>query len=232
MDGLMKEWHVRVVVVRNELHASLVERVIGTIKLKLFRYFEHKQSHKWINIIDDVVNSYNHTYHRTLKAAPNDVTKENQDDFFVKLYYKKGIDLAQNREKTKEKKKVKNIKQLQKKQMFKFKIGDHVRLAKLRGAFLKKTDQPWTRELFIIKSRQRKSGIPLYTLEDLMHKDIIGTFYEAELSKVKYDPTKGFKIEKILKKRTRKGKKEYFVKWLGYPDSASEWINQNQLTNI
>jgi len=32
-----------------------------------------------------------------------------------------------------------------------------------------------------------------------------------------------YKVEKVLKTRKRKGKKEYFVKWKGYDDSFNSW---------
>ncbi|KAK6089564.1 hypothetical protein P3W45_001446 [Vairimorpha bombi] len=32
-----------------------------------------------------------------------------------------------------------------------------------------------------------------------------------------------YDVEKILKKRIRKGKPEYLIKWVGYPDSESTW---------
>ncbi|XP_037032160.1 heterochromatin protein 1-like [Bradysia coprophila] len=32
-----------------------------------------------------------------------------------------------------------------------------------------------------------------------------------------------YEVEKVLKKRTRKGKTEYLIKWLGYPSSSNSW---------
>jgi hypothetical protein len=50
-----------------------------------------------------------------------------------------------------------------------------------------------------------------------------GKFYELELQKVsKADDV--YKVESILKTRKRKGRKEYFVKWFGYPDKFNSWV--------
>ena len=38
------------------------------------------QTFRYIDIIDDVTNAYNHRYHRTIKMRPVDVTVENQSD--------------------------------------------------------------------------------------------------------------------------------------------------------
>ena len=47
--------------------------------------------------------------------------------------------------------------------------------------------------------------------------------YEPELQLAKPQPT--FKIEKVLRKRTTKdGKKELYVKWLGYSKDFNQWI--------
>ena len=35
-----------------------------------------KQTHRWIDILDNVVHSYNHSYHRSIKMAPADVTEK------------------------------------------------------------------------------------------------------------------------------------------------------------
>jgi hypothetical protein len=41
-----------------------------------------------------------------------------------------------------------------------------------------------------------------------------------------------YKIEKVLGNRTRAGKKEYLVKWVGYSDKLNQWIPENQMTRL
>ena len=52
---------------------------------------------------------------------------------------------------------------------------------------------------------------------------IDGVFYEQQLQKISKND-KIYYVEKILKKRNVKGKKEIYIKWLGYPDRFNEWI--------
>lgn len=53
---------------------------------------------------------------------------------------------------------------------------------------------------------------------------IKGTFYEEEIQKV---ADSGFyPVEKILKKRKRHGKVEYFVKFQGYPEKFNAWVDE------
>ena len=55
----------------------------------------------------------------------------------------------------------------------------------------------------------------MYKLKYYYGDDTQGSFYEQELQKVRQtDDLYG--VEKVTRKRKRKGKTEYFVKWLGY----------------
>ncbi len=55
-------------------------------------------------------------------------------------------------------------------------------------------------------------------------------FYESEL--VKFDKQdQEYEVEKILKTRTRNGKKEYKILWRGYPLSMASWIPAENLKN-
>ncbi len=38
------------------------------------------------------------------------------------------------------------------------------------------------------------------------------------------DANEAFVIDKILKTKFEKGKKNYFVSWMGYPSSFNSWI--------
>ena len=49
-----------------EIKAAIAERFIRTLKGKLFRYMTHKNTKKYINILPDMIESYNHTQHRGL----------------------------------------------------------------------------------------------------------------------------------------------------------------------
>ena len=41
-----------------------------------------------------------------------------------------------------------------------------------------------------------------------------------------------YEVEKIIDRRIVKGKKEYLIKWKGYPESQSTWEPISHLTNI
>jgi hypothetical protein len=63
----------------------------------------------------------------------------------------------------------------------------------------------WTEELFIIRHHFLREGIPVYQIKDFEDGNIDGTFYQQELQKVNEDEDKAWKMEKILKRRKRRG---------------------------
>ena len=51
----------------NETKATVAERVIKTIKSKIYGYFTFKQIYRYVDELQNFVDSYNNTYHRTIK---------------------------------------------------------------------------------------------------------------------------------------------------------------------
>ena len=50
-----------------------VETFIRTSKNKIYKYMTSISKSVYINKLDDIVNKYNNTYHRTIKMEPVDV---------------------------------------------------------------------------------------------------------------------------------------------------------------
>ncbi len=84
----------------------------------------------------------------------------------------------------------------QKKTVFNFKVGDVVRISKVRGPFAKGYEQNYTEEFFT-----RISCIPrqplVYRLKDYDGDVIEGVFYEEELQKIIVSKNKSFKVERF-----------------------------------
>ena len=85
----------------------------------------------------------------------------------------------------------------------------------------------WRREVFTVTELQPTHPY-IYKLKDAKGEKVIGTFYESELQLAKPQPT--FKIEKVLRKRrTKEGKKELYVQWLGYSKDFNQWIPEEDV---
>ena len=106
-----------------------------------------------------------------------------------------------------------------------FSVGDKVRITKKKTIFEKGYTPRWTEEVFII-SQQLNTQPPTYRLEDDEGEDIPGSFYEPELQRTDQEI---FRIEKILRRQTRGGVKQAYVKWKGYPAAFNSWIKQSIL---
>jgi hypothetical protein len=62
----------------DDIKAAMIERFNRTLKSRLHRYMTHRRTNRWIDALDDVVKSYNSSYHRSIGTAPNDVTPGNE----------------------------------------------------------------------------------------------------------------------------------------------------------
>ena len=103
----------------------------------------------------------------------------------------------------------------------KFHIADQVRITKKKKHFEKGYTTNWKQDVFTVTEVQPTHPYT-YKLEDARGEKVIGTFYEPELQLAKPQPR--FIIEKVLRKRTKDGKKELYVKWLGYSNDFNQWI--------
>jgi hypothetical protein len=109
----------------------------------------------------------------------------------------------------------------------KFKVGDKVRISKYKKVFDKGYLPNWTTELFTVSKVLNTTPIT-YKIKDYNDEEIEGSFYEQEL--VKFDKqNEDYEVEKILKTRTRNGKKEYLIKWRSYDSTFNSWIPEENL---
>ena len=100
----------------------VAERFIRTLKKKIFNQITAVSKSVYFDVLDDIVNKCNNTFHRNIKAKPIDVTS----DFY-----------AEYSEDSNEKDP-------------KFKVGDHVRISKYKNIFVKGYTQNWPEEVFVV----------------------------------------------------------------------------------
>ena len=201
-------------VTQNEPKANYAERVIKTVKHKLFRYLLKKRSRRYVDILDDIVKSYNITYHQSLGRPPASVDNENEaESRFEQYLLRKKTVTSKNPAR------------------YKFKIGQTVRVSHLKNIFDREYSQKWTGELFKIRRKFRRAGLPLYRLEDWSGDDIEGTFYQQELQAVTVDENTVYRVDKILQRRKRNNQREVLVRWLHWPRKYDSWITENEVQN-
>jgi hypothetical protein len=185
-EKLLKENGIEMYSTDSDVKASIIERFNRTLKEKMWRYFTDKSTNKWIDILDDLIASYNSAHHSSIKIEPNNVTKLNEDKIFENLYGYNRLEGDSSSFLNK----------------FKFAPNDFVRISKIKKTFEKGYTRNFTREIFKIKSIKAKNPVS-YNLVDLKGEKLIGSFYEEELQKVDYKG-KLFFIDKIIKKKLLK----------------------------
>ena len=75
---------------------------------------------------------------------------------------------------------------------------------------------------YLLLKKVKNTVLWTHVINDLNGEEIIGTFYEKELQKTNQEE---FRIKKVIR---RKGNRLY-VKWKGYDNSFSSWIDKRSL---
>ena len=185
------------------------ERVIRTLKTRMWRYFTAKKTMRYIDVLQDLVDSYNKSKHQSIQKKPINVTQKNEREVWHTLYG--------------EREKKGPVK-------YKFEIGDQVRISKMKRTFEKGYLPNFSKEIFTV-SQQIPRDPPVYKLKDYDQEELSGTFYNEELQKViKEDNV--YEVEKILKSRGKGKNREVFVKWLGYPAKFNSCIPASEVKDI
>ena len=130
------------------MKAAIVERFNRTLKEKMWRFFTHKKSFRYMEVLKDLLTSYNNSYHRTIKTTPRSVTSQNEDSIWHTMYGHPKLLPDETAVR------------------FKFKIGDLVRISKVKRIFDKGYTANWTREIFKVFACEPRKP-PVYRLTDL-----------------------------------------------------------------
>ena len=188
----------------NEGKSVVAERFIRTLKNKIFKHMTAISKNVYFDMLDDIVNKYNNTAHRTIKMKPIEVTDDYYAEYNGIAFNEIPMELHSNKKNSK------------------FKVGDNVKTSKYKNIFAKGCTPNWSQEVFVINKIKNNTVPWTYTISDLNAEEITGSFYEKELQKTSQ---KEFRIEKVLKRKDNK----LYVKWKGYDNSFNRYINKKDL---
>ena len=197
------------------MKANFAERVIRTLKQSLWGYICAKKNYRYIDVLKDIIHSYNNTKHHTTGMKPSEITKGYVERCLWWHLYKPKLSYEKSREITRV--------------PFAYKKGDKVRISHMVKTFERAYDEKWMREIFKIVQSFKHFGIRKYCLCDLDGEEVKGTFYEPELQLVDYSAQGSFKIETVIKKRGCGKKEEVLIKWKGWPEKFNSWIPASDL---
>ena len=69
----MKRYKIQHFASESDQKAAVVERFNRTIKTRIWTYLSNRGTVCWANVIQDLVNAYNYSRHRSIGMAPADV---------------------------------------------------------------------------------------------------------------------------------------------------------------
>ena len=140
---------------------SMAERVIQTIKSRLEKIFNKRGNRRWIDVLDEVIANYNQTPHRSIGMAPQDVTDENRDEVYKRLYPKADITIV-----------------------CRLQVGDKVRKIREKSLFDKGYTKKWSDEIFKITDSRQSNTVCWYIISELNDTEVPGIWYYYQLKLV------------------------------------------------
>ena len=158
-------------------------------------YKELKEN--WVSKLEKFTKTHNQYLHKGLKMSPLEALDVDSYKVWQNLYQPVHKINYSNYKKNK----------------YKYEVGDEVKILYLNGTFNREYSEKWGEDIFRIIERKKNQFIPMYKLKNYNSSVIEGYFYEAELQPAYIDNNNKniFKVEKIIKRRKRKGVKEVFV---------------------
>lgn len=146
---------------RSKHKACIAERFIRTLKGRIFKYFWKNKTKNWIDVLQQLIENYNHTFHRSIKMAPIDVTLNNRAAVFRNLFPNANF-----------------------KSTPRLRVGDQVRILRSKTIFDKGYTRNWSVELYRICEASSKNNIDYYKIEDQEGVRLSGSRYYWELNLV------------------------------------------------
>ncbi|KAH7715381.1 Y26D4A.11 protein [Aphelenchoides avenae] len=193
------------------VHAGVVERANRTIKERLYRYFSERNTTRWVDVVQQVVDAINRSVCRSTGVAPRDVTFANAASLRARLYGNEAGAIPKNRGTAPS-----------------LKVGDYVRIEKNKQVFEKGYLPRFTDELFVVTKVRLTPRPATFALRDESGEPVRGWFYANELCPVRKDANTVYRVERVLKSRkSKRGGVEHFVKWLNRPTIYNAWVHES-----
>jgi hypothetical protein len=206
----MDEWLRKNNIIRystfGEHKSAVIERFNRNIKEKMWKRFTAENTRNWIDMLDRLMSDYNNTKHSTIGMTPTEGSKKVNEVYIINSRKYRNVESTHS----------------------KFKVGDRVRISRIKSVFEKGYIPNWSEEVFIIHKVQYTSPVT-YILRDQSGEILDGGFYTEELQKTNQDV---YRIEKVLQRKNIKGVEHALVKWVGYSKKYNEWIPVENLESI
>lgn len=211
-EAVMKQHGIIHYSTESDKKAAIAERCIKEIKKLIYRFLSTYQTNRYIDDLQNIVQTYNSTVHGSIGMPPQDVNDSTLAQVLKNLYGHLWEKDATSKPK--------------------YQIGDFVRISIAPHHFQKGYKGFWTTEIFTIDGIKRNHPKIMYRLKDANDEVIKGLFYEEEIQHAHLRSQRFTEINKVLRKKTIKGKQWMLVNWKGEPETLKRWIPADSLQKI
>lgn len=186
------------------LKAAVVERLIRTVKTKLWRYFARFDTNNWTDVLSDFMTAYNGAEHSTIKRTPDSVTFAGNNDLWFRTFRK--------------------ICQRSRTDKPKYKSGDAVRVLRARGPLEKGYANGWSEKIYeISKAVVHNAPIAYKLIVRETGAPVAGVFYEHNLQKIRLEQEPLVPERVLARQMTGAGRVFELVKFVGRGKKESKW---------
>lgn len=199
----------------NTVKAGIAERFNRTLQNLIFKFMTQKETNCYITALPSLLKTYNSRGHRSIgNLSPFDAEEEENQSLVLQYQ-------VQRFEKIRKKRKLKAT----------FKLGDIVRiLVQPVNRFRRGYHHQFSADLFRIHEIRSQMPIHMYIVQSMNTNEVLRTrFYKEQLQLFTGEV---YRIEKVLRQRVRRGKRECFVKWMYFTDDHNSWISAENLEEI
>lgn len=190
------------------LKAAYAERANKTLQILLYKYLTENETLRYIDHLGGFVQTYMKRAHRGLKGMkPIDADRAGNERRVQALHTEKYARLDRERRAPR------------------FKVGDVVRVKtdpKKISSSSRAYAEQFHGEYYAITRINRTMPVPMYYLRSLDTGAHIGEgFYAQELQRQSSDV---YKIDRIVRRRVRRGRRECLVRWKFFGPRHDSWI--------
>ena len=215
VQGLLRSKNVEWQHAYGTLKACIAERANKSLQILLYKYMTEAETVRYIDKLASLVQTYNKRGHRTLKGMTPEEADLPQNEARVQaIFQQKYLKAASHR-----------------RHRLPFSVGDLVRI-KTDPRKISSSSRAYAiqfhGEYFRIYRINRTLAVAMYYLRSEDTGDNIeGGFYAQELQRIRGDV---YRIERVIRRRVRNGRRQALVKWRYYSDRWNEWIDEANIT--
>ena len=177
----MDEWLKKNNIIRYSTHgehkSAVVERFNRTLKTNMWKRFTAENTRNWINMLDKLLTEYNNKKHSTIKMTPIEASKKDNEEIVWNNLNNK-VNIVTSKQK--------------------FKVGDTVRISRIKAVFEKGYLPNWSEELFTVVEVKRTNPFT-YKLSDTNGDILEGSLCNEELQKSVQKEQNVYRVEKLIK---------------------------------